>query len=78
MVYLPPEKPKLKPVCLLFEYWDRSFKLAKWEIGEIAKSLEIGGMACPVLYWKTLKHVSKLLCQTQFKNIFNNTSRNKY
>ena len=24
-------------------------------------------MACPVLYWKTLKHVSKLLCQTQFK-----------
>ena len=29
--------------------------------------IEIGGMACPVLYWKTLEHVSKLLCQTQFK-----------
>ena len=29
--------------------------------------IEIGGMACPVLYWKTLKHGSKLLCQTQFK-----------
>ena len=60
MVYLPPEKTKIEIFLSLF--LSIGIDPLNWQ-----SFIEIGGMACPVLYWKTLEHVSKLLCQTQFK-----------
>ena len=60
MVYLPPEKAKIE-TCLSF-FLSIGIDPLNWQ-----SFIEIGGMACPVLYWKTLEHVSKLLRQTQFK-----------